>query len=530
MRLPKPRRPRETSHPRESGDLSRFKFNLALGRTKVPAFAGMTTVILLLLVLFTVPLHAETVGSKKFTEGVILGEVARLALERAGVPATHRRELGGSRILWDALKAGEIDVYPDYTGTLRFEILASQHLSDDAALPRALAAQGLAMSRPIGFSDGYALAMRSDVAQRLGIETISDLAKHPELAVGLSNEFVDRQDGWPALSRAYGLGGLKIRGIDHDLAYRALAAGQIAVTDVYTTDAEIKAHQLVVLRDDHSFFPRYDAVFVYRADMPLKAIAALNGLAGILDEEKMRDLNDAVRRGLINETIAARAALGDHLGEGPPSRATLWRDAWRRLLDRTLEHLWLVAVSLVAALVVAMPLGVLAARRPRLGALVLSVTGVLQTIPSLALFVILIPLLGIGAAPTIAALFLYSLLPIVRNTHAGLTGISPALIDSADALGLSRAARLRRIELPLALPTIMAGVRTAAVIAVGLATLGAIIGAGGYGQPILTGIRLNDTGLILQGAIPAAIMALVIEALFHLLQRAVTPRGLRFQS
>jgi osmoprotectant transport system permease protein len=462
------------------------------------------------------------VGSKKFTEGVILGEVAKQALDDAGVPAAHRRELGGSRILWDALKAGEIDVYPDYTGTLRFEILSSRHLPADAALPAALAAEGLAMSRPIGFSNGYALAMRIDVARRLGIATISDLARHPELAVGLSNEFVDRQDGWPALSRAYGLTGLKIRGIDHDLAYRALSAKQIDVTDAYTTDAEIAAYDLIVLRDDRGFFPRYDAVFVYRADLPAKGIAALNALAGSIDEARMRELNRKVTMAGATESEAAALALGKTASPAEPAESR-----WQRIGARTLEHLWLVAVSLLAALVVALPLGIVAARNARLGALVVSATGVLQTIPSLALFVMLIPLLGIGAAPTIAALFLYSLLPIVRNTHAGLTGISPALLDSADALGLSRFARLRRIELPLALPTIMAGIRTAAVVAVGLATLGAIIGAGGYGQPILTGIRLNDTALILEGAIPAAVLALAIEALFHMLQTAVTPRGLR---
>lgn len=478
--------------------------------------------VLFAALLLVVPAQAETVGSKKFTEGVILGEVARLALERAGVPASHRRELGGSRILWDALKAGDIDVYPDYTGTLRFEILSGQHLADDDALPRALAAQGLAMSRPLGFSNGYALAMRADVAKRLGIATIGDLAKHPELAIGLSNEFVDRQDGWPALSRAYGLTAIKVRGIDHDLAYRALAADQIAVTDAYTTDAEIAAYKLVVLRDNRNFFPRYDAVLVYRAGLSAKAIQALNGLAGSIDEARMRELNRKVTMDGLGETDAARLAIGDG-SDAPAVRET----RWQRIAARTVEHLWLVAVSLLAALVVALPLGVVAARRPRFGALIVSATGVLQTIPSLALFVMLIPVLGIGAAPTIAALFLYSLLPIVRNTHAGLAGIAPALLDSADALGLSRAARLRRIELPLALPTIMAGIRTAAVIAVGLATLGAIIGAGGYGQPILTGIRLNDTALILEGAIPAAVMALVIEGLFHILQRAVTPRGLR---
>ena len=477
--------------------------------------------ILLAAALLASQAHAETVGSKAFTESVILGEIAKATLDKAGVPTTHRRELGGSRILFDAVKARQIDFYPEYTGTLRFELLAAQHLPSDAALGPALAAQGLALSRPLGFSDSYGIAMPADKAKALGIAKLSDLARHRDLRFGFSNEFVDRKDGWPALAAAYGLGGVRVQGINHDLAYRALNAGQIDLTDAYTTDAEIAAYNLVVLDDDAKFFPPYDAVFVIRSDLSPKARAALDTLAGTIDEPKMRALNRMVRMDKQSETAAARAALGGATnGPAEPTR-------WERIAQRTLEHLALVAAALAAALLVALPLGVIAARQRRIGSVVLAATGVLQTIPSLALFVVLIPLLGIGAAPTIFALFLYSLLPIVRNTHAGLTGIAPALLDSADALGLTRWARLRRIELPLALPTILAGVRTAAVIAVGLATLGAIIGAGGYGQPILTGIRLNDTGLILEGAIPSAVLALVIEGLFTLIERWAVPRGLR---
>jgi osmoprotectant transport system permease protein len=479
----------------------------------------------LLLPLLLLPNLAQaepvTLGSKKFTESVILAEMARLALDQAGIRAEHRRELGGSRILFDAVADGSIGAYPEYTGTLRFEVFADQHLTDDAALAPVLARHGLALSRPLGFSDGYALAIRADTARRYGLTTLSDLARHPELTVAVSNEFVDRADGWRALSAAYGMSAIKVRGIDHDLAYRALAGGQIDATDVYTTDAEIAAYHLVVLQDDRAFFPRYDAAFLYRRDLAPAAVAVLDGLAGRLDEAKMRELNRKVRIDGVTETEAAREALGLAAASGAED------GRWQRLLDRTREHGALVAVALALALVIALPLGVAAARLPRLGALVLPLTGLLQTIPSLALFVMLIPVLGIGAAPTIAALFLYSLLPIVRNTHAGLTGIAPALLDSAEALGLSRRTRLLRVELPLALPTILAGVRTAAVIAVGLATLGAIIGAGGYGQPILTGIRLANNGLILEGAVPAALLALVIEGAFHLLERTITPRGLR---
>jgi osmoprotectant transport system permease protein len=202
---------------------------------------------------------------------------------------------------------------------------------------------------------------------------------------------------------------------------------------------------------------------------------------------------------------------------------------WRRLGRRTLEHLVLVAVSLAGAIFVGVPLGIIAWRRRRLGQLILGATGLLQTIPSLALLVFMIPLFGIGTVPALVALLVYSLLPIVRNTVAGLEGIAPPLRESAEALGLGAGERLRLVELPLAMPSILAGIQTAAVIDVGTATLGALIGAGGYGQPILTGIRLDDTRLILEGAVPAALLALAVQALFELIEPLVVSRGLRLR-
>jgi len=199
----------------------------------------------------------------------------------------------------------------------------------------------------------------------------------------------------------------------------------------------------------------------------------------------------------------------------------------RRMLGYLKDHLVLVGVSLLGAVLFGLPLGVFAARRPRLGQGVLAAVGVLQTLPSLALLVLMIPFLGIGAKPAIAALFLYGLLPVVRNTHAGLTGISGELREAAEALGLSPRARLWRIELPLASPSILAGIQTSAVICVGTATLGALVGAGGFGQPILTGIRLDNTGLLLEGAVPAALLALAVQGGFELVGRFVVPRGLR---
>ncbi len=460
------------------------------------------------------------IGSKNFTEAVILGEIATGLARDSGQRVEHRRQLGGTRILWKALEDGAIDVYPEYTGTLADELLAMPG-ADLPALRAALAQRGLAMTAPLGFDNTYALGMRAERAAELGIASISDLRAHPQLKVGLSNEFMSRADGWPGLSRAYALS-QRPNGLDHDLAYRGLASGAIDVTDLYSTDAEIPYYRLTVLLDDRAYFPQYQAVYLYRTELASRApefVAALDAMAGRIDAATMQALNARVK--LQRESESAVAA--DWLGVAAPQA----RGRASRLWQRTLEHLALVGISLGLALLAALPLGVFAARHRRAGQVVLSLTGVLQTLPSLAVFVFMIPLFGIGAKPAIAALFLYSLLPIVRNTHAGLTGIPVELRETAAAIGLPSATRLWQVELPLALRTILAGIKIAAVINVGTATLGALIGAGGYGQPILTGIRLDDIGLILEGAVPAALLALLVQGLFELAERAMTPRGLR---
>lgn len=465
------------------------------------------------------------IGSKNFTESIVLAEIVRLQGRHQGVDIEHRHALGGTRILWRALQQGSIDLYPEYTGTLTRELLRGVPAdADPATIRKALTPLGLDVSDPLGFNDSYALGMRQGTGETLRITRISDLRAHPSLRFGFSNEFMSRGDGWPGLRDAYALPQAAVRGLDHDLAYRALADGAIDVVDLYTSDAEIPYYRLRVLADDRHYFPQYQAVVVYRLDALQRAPAlrgVLRALAGRIDLDAMRRMNAAVKLRHRGETMVAAEFLGidvaQDAGQGMAAR----------IAQRTLEHLQLVGLSLGLAIVLALPLGIFAARNRRPGQLVLALSGILQTIPSLAMLVFMIPLFGIGAAPAIAALFLYSLLPIVRNTHAGLTGIAPELRESAAALGLSRRVRLWRVELPLALRTILAGIKIAAVIDVGTATLGALIGAGGYGQPILTGIRLDDIGLILEGAVPAAVLALVVQGLFELLERALTPRGLR---
>lgn len=467
------------------------------------------------------------VGSKNFTEAVVLGELARGVVAAAGLPARHRQALGGTRIVYNALVSGEIDVYAEYTGTLSHEILSAQRPSNTEELNGLLAEAGLRMLQPLGFRNNYALGIPEEKAAGLGIARISDLRAHPALVLRFGNEFVDRADGWPGLRERYRLPQEDVRGVDHDLAYRGIAAGDVDVTDLYTTDAEIDYYRMRALEDDLAYFPEYQAVLLYRADLERDApdaVAALRRLEGAIDEAAMVAMNGRVKLAGESEARVAADFLAERFGL---ALVVEEEGAARRLWRHTVEHIALVGTSLLAAVLCAVPLGILAARRPRLGQGVLAVVGVAQTIPALALLVFMIPLLGIGSGPAVVALFLYSLLPIVRNTHAGITGIPRTLRESAEALGLPPRARLRLVEAPLAMPSILAGVKTAAVINVGAATLGALIGAGGYGQPILTGIRLDDMGLILEGAIPAAVLALAVQGLFEWAERAVVPKGLR---
>jgi osmoprotectant transport system permease protein len=466
------------------------------------------------------------IGAKKFTESVILAEMGTQLSRHAG-PSARREDLGGTPALWLALTQGDIDAYPEYTGTITRQILKAE----PPDLAAKLAAHGISMSRPLGFRNNYALGMRKDIAAAKGIAKISDLSKHAGLRLAFTHEFLDRPDGWPGLRQHYDLPQTKVQGMNHTLAYRALVERAIDVTELYTTDGEIAQYDLLVLLDDRDFFPAYEAVWLYRTDLSERfpaVVEHLRRLEGRIVEPQMQQMNAAVQAAKQDEGTVAANFLRSELGvEAPTSAGSLAARVW----TTTREHLLLVIPSLLAAVLVAIPLGICAARIPALGRVILAAAGILQTIPSLALLLFMIPVMmaligkGTGAPPAIAALFLYSLLPIVRNTHAGLLGIPASLRESAAALGLSPLAALGRVELPLAAPMILAGIRTAAVINVGTATLGGFIGAGGYGRPILRGIDKFDVSLMLEGAIPAAVLALAIEAFFSLIERLAPYRG-----
>jgi len=467
------------------------------------------------------------VGSKAFTEGVVLGEIAaRSCAAGEGVTVAHRRQLGGSVILFHALEGGAIDAYVEYTGTLSKELLHVEPGPNDAGLREALARRGIVLGAAIGFDNTYALAVREGLARERGLVRTSDLTKGPPLVYGLSHEIVARADGFSGLREAYGLAPRELRPMDHDVAYRAVASGAVDVTDVYTTDAEIPSLGLRVLEDDRGYFPAYRAVVLYRADLVARAPGCVRGLerlAGAIDAKRMREMNAAVKMGGKTEDEVAAAFLRERFGLGAQASAD---GLATRLARRTGEHLVLTFASLLLAVLLGLPLGVACAKSPRLRGAVLGVAGVVQTVPSLALLVLFLPLFGIGAAPAIAALVLYSLFPVIEGTVTGFTTIDPALAGSADALGLPEWGRLRDVDLPLASPSIVSGIRTAAVLAVGTATLGAMVGAGGFGQAILTGIRLDSAPMILEGALPAAALSLLVQAVFRWAERRIVPRGL----
>jgi len=469
------------------------------------------------------------IGSKRFTESYILGEIATQAAQAAGQPAVHRQGLGNTAILFEAIKAGSIHLYPDYTGTVGRELLKSD-ATDLESLNRGLQPLGLGVAVRLGFNNTYALALQDAKAQALATQTVGDLARHPDLRLGLSHEFLQRSDGWPGLQRTYGLPHAA-RGLDHGLAYEALAGGQIDVMDIYSTDAKIAKYGLRVLADDKRYFPEYAAVLVYRLDVPQRfpaAWEALTKLESRIDADAMIAMNAAAE--LEGRTFAdiAAAFLGSAQAGNAASRSWVallfGPDFWRL----TGQHLMLVFVSLAGAALAGVPLGVWAARRRAAAQPILASVSVIQTVPALALLAFLIPLLGrIGTVPALVALFLYALLPIVRNTYSALTDIAPALRESAHALGLPSGARLRLVELPLASRAILAGVKTSAVISVGTATIAAFIGAGGYGERIVTGLALNDDALLLAGAVPAAALALLVQGSFDAMDRWLIPSGLR---
>jgi osmoprotectant transport system permease protein len=484
------------------------------------------TIIVISLLFLSLVLQAQTirVGAKHFNEGYILSEIISQLLESEGYTVERKYNLGGTLVCFEALKNDAIDVYPEYSGTLLAEILKQNRLSYQEINAALQKDYELEIAKPYGFSNSYALVIKKELSEAKNIHTISDLRNHNELNLGFSYEFLKRQDGWDNLAKKYSLLQQPV-GLEHGLAYQALDQKKIDLTDAYSTDGEISKYDLIVLQDDQLFFPEYEATSLYRKRIEKRVKQILSKLNGKIDEANMQAMNAAV---LYDKKTFAQVASQFLTDEALITKSqTKNISTINDILQKAVAHLLLTFSALLLAICFSIPLGVWLYWHPVISKSVLNITGLLQTIPSIALLAIMIPLFGIGTLPAIVALFLYAVLPILRNTLTGLQSIDPLLKKVADGIGMNRFQKLKLVEFPLALPMVMAGIRTAAVINVGTATLAAFIGAGGLGEFIVTGLALNNTELILRGAIPAALLALLIEFAFTFLEKWWVPKHLR---
>lgn len=463
------------------------------------------------------------VASKSFPESYILAEILSQLLERDGYVV--ERNFGmDTHVVYGALLNDEVDVYPEYTGTIAQAILKLEERLEVDQINALLEELGIECLEPFGFNNTYAMALRRELSTELNLTKVSQLIDHPDLRVAVTHDFLEREDGWPNLQRTYGLTSIP-QGIEHALALRAIADGSIDITDGYSTDAELDEYDLVVLDDDRNAFPIYLALPLIRSDLSPEIRQALNRVGSLIDEPTMIQLNREVAiEGKTFAAVAHSFLQSINMASDAPITTT---GRGGRLAANVVRHLQLTGIALLGATVLGLLVSLLAYRIAWLSRGVVYICGLMQTVPSIALFALMIPLFGIGMKPAIVALFLYSLLPIVRNTVTSLSTTDPMLVRVSEAMGMSELERLRYVLVPLAMPSVFAGIRTSAVICIGTATLAAFIGAGGLGDPIVTGLALNDTGLILQGAIPAALLAVATELIFEGLERLVIPGHLK---
>lgn len=495
------------------------------------------------------PARADiTVGSKNFEESRLLAEMFAQLIEAETDVTVHRRlNLAGSAVAFEALRTGGIDVYPEYTGTGLVTLLGEEAHGGAASARNRVRREfqrrwNLWWLSPLGFENAYELAVPRAIADAQGIRTISDLAAvSGDMTAGFGYEFAKRDDGLPGLEAMYGLRFKTVTTLQQNLKYQAAGLGQVDCLDVYTTDGNLALFDLVVLEDDKNFFPPYEAAPLVRGEaleQYPELFPILEQLAGTLDADTMRRLNlrmeppeRAPVEQVAHDALRALGLVGEREVTAVSSRGRtfsgyMWAN--RAVLGRrTVEHVVLSATALVLGALVAIPLGLLLERWPAGAELTIRFIGVTQTIPSIALLAFMLPLFGeVGWKPAVVALWVYSIFPILRNTYTGLRDAPPDAVEAATGLGMTGGQVLRYVRLPLAAPVIMAGVRTAAVITVGTATLAAFIGAGGLGKEIVSGLQLNDSIVILSGALPAAVLAVVVDAVLGAVERRLTPRGL----
>lgn len=471
------------------------------------------------------------IGSKEFTESYVVAEFLAQELEQhfgESIQIERQFGLGATAIAYQALTSDEIDLYPEYTGTL---IQTLKLKSDDRdRLLDELNTRGLAISAPLGFENSYALAATPEITQDLSLKRVSDLKRQlTQFKIGLTYEFHGRSDGWGQLLRSYPFlqNSVKPTLMEHSLLYTAVKNKRINIVEVYTTDPQIDDLSLVILADDARALPKYDAVFLASLKLQKRSPevwAFINSLKNKLSAETIRHLNRQVEVVGLSPRQAVRNWLElskeNKVATSKQTQTTI-AGLKSQLVRRSAEHFSLVVVAFLIAAAIGLPLGVLASDHPRIGRPLLSVSGVLQTVPAIALLVVLVPLTGLGFWTAVTALVAYAAFPIASSTVAGLNSLSIETLDLVRLMHLNQWQALRWVRLPIAKLSILSGLRIALVSTIGNATLAALIGGGGYGALILSGLSTQRIELVFLGAIPAALSAIFVQAAFSWTERTL---------
>lgn len=470
-------------------------------------------------------------------------------LEADGQEVVRKMNLGGTKVAFDALNHGGIHVYSDYTGTGYVMILKmngerNPQKVHDIVSREFLSRFDIQWSESLGFNNTYALTIRKADSSFKNFKTISDVSgKVSSYKIAAPYEFMERKDGFKGLSNEYNLNFAKdkLTSMNAGLMYAAIKDKQVDFIVSYSTDGRIKAFNLRILKDDKNYFPPYNAAYLAKKDsfkkFPLLQ-KNIEKLEGLINEEEMIEMNDQVDRlkqepkdvaknyliskGLLKGEVIHQEVETSFIQFMISRRADLFKLIW--------EHLLLSFVAIFAALLISLPTGVLLTKKEKLAKVVFPIVNTIQTIPSLALLGFLIPIMGIGFAPAVLALFLYSLLPLVRNTYEGIKGVDRNFVEASKGIGLTNTQILLKVEIPLALPIILAGLRTATVIVIGTATLAALIGAGGLGDPIFRGVSTVNSNLILLGAVPAALLAIIADKLIGWSETHLVSKGIRLKN
>lgn len=505
------------------------------------------TLLLSLLINSSLAKEPIIIGSKEFTENYLLGEMAAILLkEKYDWPVEKKLGLGGTKVVFDALESDSIHLYPDYTGTGYIYFLKRNDNERDPEKIYKIVKEtfekdfNIIWSKPFGFNNTYALAVRANDDNLNDINSVSELVGNENnFMFAAPHEFMERSDGMPNFQKAYGLkfSDENIVGMEAGLTYSALRDLKVDMIMSYSTDGRIAAFNFRLLEDDLNFFPPYYAAWLAKKSS-LEKFPVLKNLYedfdDLISEKDMMELNNQVDSKKMEPEVVARNFLikkkliKGELQKNDKRKGLLnfFIKKKKYLFKITKEHLILSFGSLLLALIISLPTGILLTRYPVISTPVFAIINTIQTIPSLALLGFLIPIMGIGKIPGIVALFLYSLLPLIRNTYAGVQAVNNNFIEASRGIGLTNWQILWKVEIPLAMPVILAGVRTASVIVIGTATLAALVGAGGLGDPIFRGVSTVNNDLIFLGAIPAALLAIITDKLLGLCEKKLVSKGL----